>query len=133
MNASETKSAVVRRLLESVATAYGPDAFPLDGQQPDSPEHVLLTSAKDRRFLASIIALPGQTARFSVMVELYDLPEPRLIPFEIAEDGEFSLAEVVAVLGRYREWRRDEQADAPGRARDCGPPGHDDPQEGPGK
>lgn len=130
MNALETKNAVVRRLLGSVAAAYGPDAFPLDGQQPDSPEHVLLTSVKDRCFLASIIALPGQTARFSVMVELYDLPERRLIPFEVVEDGEFSLAEVVALLGRYREWHHTEHA-AADLGRHCGPSGRGGPPGGP--
>lgn len=131
MSALEIKNAVVRRLLESVAAAYGPDAFPLDGQQPESPEHVLLTNAKDRCFLASIIALPGQTARFSVMVELYDLPEQRLIPFKVAEDGEFSLAEVVALLGRYREWRHAEQA-AADQGCHCGPAGRGGPSDVPG-
>jgi hypothetical protein len=43
-----------------------------------------------------------------VRIELYDPPEPQFIPFEIAEDGEFNLAEVVELLGRYRDWHRPE-------------------------
>jgi hypothetical protein len=66
----------------------------------------VLTSARDRRFSVSVIALPERPGRFSVMAELYDPPEPQLIPFEIAEDGEFGLAEVVELLGRYRQWCR---------------------------
>jgi hypothetical protein len=118
MNALHTRSAGIHRLLESVAEAYGPDAFPLDGQQPASPEHVVLTSARDRRFSVSIIAQPEQPGQFSVMVELYDPPEPELIPFEIAEDGEFNLAEVVELLGRYRDCHRPEQGATPDGAVD---------------
>ncbi len=99
----ETRRTGICRLLESIAEVYGPDAFPLAGQQPESPEHIVLTSARDNRFSASIIALPERPGQYSVMVELYELPESQLIPFEFIEDGEYSLAEVVELLGRYRD------------------------------
>src|SRR5262245_30371913 len=106
MSTLEGKSPAIRRPLESVGAAYGPNTFPLDDRQPESPDHVVLTSGRDRRFSASIIALPEEPGLFSVRVELYEPPDPQLIPFEIAEDGEFDLAGVVRLLGRYREWSR---------------------------
>ena len=115
------KQAAIRRLLDAITAAFGPSAFPLDGQQPDSPGHVILASARDRRFSASIIALPGRQNRFSVMVELYDPPNPRLVPFEVAADGEFSSAEVLELLERYRDWHRAEPGAAPDPALKAGP------------
>jgi hypothetical protein len=103
MNTVETKGVVIRTLLDSVAAAFGPDAFPLETQQPDSPEQVILTSARDRRFSASFIAVPERPGHFSVMVEIYDPSHSQLVPFEIVVDGEFSLPEVLELLGRYRE------------------------------
>ncbi len=110
------KTSGIHRVLEAVAAMYGPDAFPLDEPQPKSPGHVGLTSARDRRFYASIIAMGGQPEVFSVQVELYEPPEPivvaavgevRLcIPFELVEDQKLDLASVVELLGRYRNWVR---------------------------
>jgi hypothetical protein len=100
------KCPTIRLFLEAVAAEFGPDTFPLDEKQPEVPEHVVLTSARDRRFSASVIARPERPGYFSVMVELHDPPEPQLIPFEIAADGVFSLAEVLGLLARYREWRQ---------------------------
>ena len=93
-------------MLAAVASAYGPDAFPVDDRQPDDPGTIVLTSACDRRFLASIVTLEGPADRFSVTIELYDPPDASIIPFEIAAEGEYDLLGVVELLGRYREWRR---------------------------
>lgn len=117
MNTVEAKCSVIRQFLETVAAEFGPDVFPLDGQQPDTPEHIVLISAQDRRFSVSVIALPERPGYYSVMVELYEQPEPQLIPFEIAEDAEFSLAEVLQLLGRYRGWHGGEPGAPPDRGR----------------
>jgi hypothetical protein len=99
-----SKCPAIRKLLDSITTSFGVDAFPLDASQPEAPEHVCLSSASDGRFYASIMALSECPALFSIVVELYDPPEPGFFPFEIAETGEFNLGEAVAMLGRYRHW-----------------------------
>jgi hypothetical protein len=104
---AEGKSPAIRRLLEALSTAYGTDAFPVEDWRPGSPDAIGLTSTRDRRFAASVIALPDEPNRYSVVVELYDPPEPTIIGFEIAANGEFSLAGVVELLDHYREWSRD--------------------------
>lgn len=114
MNVLETKSPLVRSLLQSIADMYGPDMFPMDSQQPDSPDHIVITSARDTHFSASIVSLRERPGRFSVMVELWDSPDRQLIPFQIAEDSEFGVAEIVEMLGKYCEWRRSESSDEPG-------------------
>jgi hypothetical protein len=100
------KTAPIHRLLAAVADAHGPDAFPVEDWRPECPGAVGLTSARDRRFLASVVALPGPADRYAVMVELYDPPGAQILPCEIAADGEFDLAEVVELLGHYRDWCR---------------------------
>jgi hypothetical protein len=106
VNAISEKTTAIHRLLAAVASAYGPDAFPVDDRQPDDPATIVLTSACDRRFLASVVMLQGSPERFSVMVELYAPPDANIIPFEIAADGEYDLLGVVELLGRYRESSR---------------------------
>jgi hypothetical protein len=100
------KTTAIRRLLAAVADARGPGAFPIEDWRPDCPGAIGLTSAHDPRFLASVVALPGAVERYAVMVELYDPPGAESFPFEIDADGEFDLAEVVELLGRYQDWCR---------------------------
>ena len=100
------KNAAIRRLLFEAASVHGPDAFPVEDWRLDIPEAVTLTSRTDSRFYASVIAGNDEPFRYSVMIELYDPPEPQFMPFEIDADDNFDLEGVVELLGRYRQWCR---------------------------
>jgi hypothetical protein len=106
MGVLKGKSAPIRRLLKAVWRAFAPDTFPVEDWRPQSPDALGLTSARDPRFWASVIAMPDRPGWYSVMVELYEPPDLHAFPFEIAVNGEFSRAGVVDLLARYREWTR---------------------------
>jgi hypothetical protein len=96
----EGKALEIRRLGEAVATAFGAEAFPIDPEWGYHPDAIALTRAVDNQFFAGFRIDPWRTRRYALSVRLAERPES--VYSETVVEGEFELAEVLEILGRYR-------------------------------